>query len=252
VILPRVIPCLLVRDKGLVKTVKFKDHKYIGDPINAVRIFNEKQVDELIILDIDASVLGRDPDYRMIQNIASECRMPLCYGGGINSVDKAKKILSLGVEKIAMSSAAIKNMNLVNEMVAGIGGQSVVVILDVKRKMLGGYEVVLNNGTIKTGHSPIRLVAELQQRGVGEIVINSVDNDGVMKGYDYDLIDEIKKIISVPMTILGGAGSSDDLQKAVDRYGIIGVSAGSLFVYKGNYKGVLINYPLPFSLSLRN
>ena len=242
-ILPRVIPCLLVRDKGLVKTVKFKEYKYIGDPINAVRIYNEKKVDELILLDIDASSLGHEPDYSMILNVASECRMPFCYGGGISNISQAKKILSLGVEKIAVSSAVINNLNFIDELVDEIGGQSVVVILDIKKKLFRGYEVVVFNGSKKTGYDPINLIELIQQKGIGEIVINSIDNDGEMNGYDFELIDLVKKIISVPFTILGGAGSKEHMQMAVDRYGAIGLSAGSLFVYKGKYKAVLINYP---------
>lgn len=240
---PRIIPCLLVHNKGLVKTVKFSDPKYVGDPLNAVRIFNEKEVDELIVLDIDASVENREPDYKMIKNLASECRMPLCYGGGIKTVAQAEKIFSLGVEKIAISSAAIENADLIQEIAERVGSQSVVVVLDIKKSFLGGYEVVIHNGKKKTGINPLKYIKVLQKLGVGEIVINSIDQDGVMKGYDINIIEEIHKIMKVPLTVLGGASCLEDIGKLIRKFGIIGIAAGSLFVFKGKYKAVLISYP---------
>lgn len=239
---PRIIPCLLVHDKGLVKTVKFKSYKYVGDPINAVRIFNEKEVDELIVLDIDASARGYEPNYKLIENLATECRMPLCYGGGVKTAEQARRIFNLGVEKIAISSVAVENIGIVSEMSAQVGAQSVVVVLDVKKKMFGGYEVVTINGTKKSGINPVPFVSRLCDAGAGEIVINSVDNDGMMQGFDMDLIERIKAEIDIPLTVLGGAGSLEDMGLVVKKHGIIGVSAGSLFVFKGKYKAVLINY----------
>lgn len=240
---PRIIPCLLVHNKGLVKTVKFKDAKYVGDPINAVKIFNEKESDELIVLDIDATVEGREPDYKMIENLAAECRMPLCYGGGIKTVEQATRIFNLGVEKIALSSAVIENLKLVSDISKEVGSQSVVVVIDVKKKMFGGYDIYTHNGTKKTNIDLEKFIIELQSLGIGEIVINSIDNDGVMKGYDLSLIEKIKPLINVPMTVLGGAGSLDDIKILVEKFGILGCAAGSLFVFKGKYKAVLINYP---------
>ncbi|QKF66496.1 glycosyl amidation-associated protein WbuZ [Arcobacter venerupis] len=240
---PRIIPCLLVHNKGLVKTVKFKDPKYVGDPINAVKIFNEKESDELMVLDIDATVEHREPDYKMIENLATECRMPLCYGGGIRTVEQATKIFNLGVEKIALSSAAIENPKLLTDIAKEVGNQSVVVVIDVKKRMFGGYDVYTHNGTKKTKIDLEKFVIDLQSFGVGEIVINSIDNDGVMKGYDLNLIEKIKPLIDIPMTVLGGAGSLDDVSSLIEKFGIIGCSAGSLFVFKGKYKAVLINYP---------
>ncbi|WP_304236016.1 AglZ/HisF2 family acetamidino modification protein [Jiulongibacter sediminis] len=240
---PRIIPCLLVHDRGLVKTVKFGNPKYVGDPINAVRIFNEKEVDELMVLDIDASVERREPDYRMIQNLAAECRMPLCYGGGVKTVEQARRIFGLGVEKIAISSAAVENIDIIPKIAEVVGTQSVIVVLDVKKKLLSGYEVYIKNGKKKTGLDPIKFAKELQDLGVGEIVVNSIDNDGMMSGYDLKLIDKIRQNITIPMTVLGGAGSLDDIEQVIDIHKIIGVSAGSLFVFKGVYKAVLINYP---------
>ncbi len=242
----RITPCLLVHDKGLVKTVKFKTGKYVGDPINAVRIFNEKEVDELIVLDIDATVKGSEPDYTMIKNLASECRMPLCYGGGVKTAEQAERILSLGVEKIAISSAAIEDPEIITEIAEQAGSQSVIIVLDVKKRRFGGrYEVLTHNGTKNTKLCPFELVGRLENLGVGEFVINSIDQDGVMKGYDQSLIDNIYEKINVPMTALGGASSLDDIKGVVEKHGIIGAAAGSLFVFKGIYRAVLINYPDP-------
>jgi imidazole glycerol-phosphate synthase subunit HisF len=240
---PRIIPCLLVHDKGLVKTVKFKSPKYVGDPINAVRIFNEKQVDELTVLDIDATIENSEPNYKMIKNLATECRMPLCYGGGVKTADQAQRIFSLGVEKIAISSSAIKNPNLVIDIAKRVGSQSVVVIIDVKKKTFGGYEAFTNNGKKATGINPIKFAKELQLLGAGELVINFIDNDGMMEGYNYNYVEKIREVTTLPLTILGGAGSLKHIGKLINKFGIIGASAGSLFVFKGIYKAVLINYP---------
>ncbi|HEX7755228.1 MAG TPA: AglZ/HisF2 family acetamidino modification protein [Niabella sp.] len=241
----RVIPCLLVRNKGLVKTVKFKDSKYVGDPLNAVKIFNEKEVDELMILDIDATVEDRSPDFEMIKNVAIESHMPLCYGGGIKTVEQAKKIISLGAEKVAISSAAVMDKHLISRIANAVGIQSVVVVIDVKEVgIFKNYEVVINNAQKKTGLNPVEFAKYCEQEGTGEIVINSVDRDGMMNGYDEKLIDSIRNAITTPLTVLGGAGTLDDMKKMVHKYGTIGVAAGSMFVFKGRYKAVLINYPM--------
>ena len=241
---PRIIPCLLIQNKGLVKTTRFKDPKYVGDPINAVKIFNEKEVDELIVVDIDASRKGIEPDYNLIKNLASECRMPLCYGGGIKTVDQAQKIFSLGVEKIAISSIAIQKPGFVTQLAARVGNQSVVVVLDVKKRSLSSkFELYINNGTKATGIDPIKFATEMQKYGAGEIVINSIDLDGTMKGYDIPLINKIREAIDIPLTVLGGAGTLNDIGEIIKLHGIIGVAAGSLFVFKGKYRAVLINYP---------
>ena len=240
---PRIIPSLLIHDNGLVKTVNFKNPKYVGDPINAVKIFNEKAVDELAVFDIDATVLGKEPNYSLIERLASQSMMPLCYGGGVKTVEQAQRIFSLGIEKIALSSAVLHNPKLITEISERVGAQSVIVVLDVKKKLLGGYEVYTHNGKKATGVNPFKFVEEAQKLGAGEIVINSIDKDGVMKGYDLDLIAKVREKISLPMTVLGGAGSLDDIEKVIDQHGVIGVAAGSLFVFKGPYKAVLINYP---------
>lgn len=241
---PRIIPCLLVKNKGLVKTINFKNPKYVGDPINAVRIFNEKEVDELIVLDIDATTGKRGPDYKMIEDLAAECRMPLCYGGGIKTVDQAEKIIGLGVEKVAISSAVIENPELITIITERLGNQSVVVVLDVKKTLLGGmYEVWTHNGQKNTGKCASELALQMEKLGAGEIVINSIDNDGMMKGYDLALVEKVRESISVQLTILGGAGSLQDIGRLINKYGVIGAAAGSLFVFKGVYRAVLINYP---------
>ncbi len=241
---PRVIPCLLIRDGGLVKTVGFNDDKYVGDPINAVRIFNEKEVDELIVLDIDATTDGREPDLSMIESLAAECRMPLCYGGGVRSAELARQIISVGVEKIAISSAAIKNPSIVADIANAIGSQSVVVVLDIrKERWRGGYRVYVQNGNESTGKSPYDILSMFNIEQIGEVLINSIDQDGKMKGFDLDLVREMRKIVSGPMTVLGGAGSLNDIRGLFDKFGIVGAAAGSLFVFKGTYRAVLINYP---------
>ena len=244
----RIIPCLLVHNKGLVKTVKFsvEDGKYVGDPINAVKIFNEKHVDEIMVLDIDASVNNREPDYEMIRNVATECRMPLCYGGGVKTVEQVKHIISLGAEKVAVSSAAIEDPEVLRKMSAAVGAQSVVLVLDVAKKgtFKKNYELMILNGKKKTGLKLADFLQRIKDIPYGEIVINNIDRDGMMNGYDQDLSDLVREQTEVPMTILGGAATLDDIKDLVNRYGIVGASAGSLFVFKGKYKAVLINYPM--------
>ena len=240
---PRIIPCLLLHDNGLVKTVNFKNPKYVGDPINAVRIFNEKKVDELFILDIDATVLDNEPNYGLIERIANQSRMPLCFGGGIKTDEQARRIFSLGVEKVALSSSVIDNPKLITKIADQVGSQSVVVVIDVKKKLFGGYDVFTHNGKKATGIDIFKFIKNSQNLGAGEIVVNSIDNDGLMKGYDLNLIKKVRNTTTLPVTVLGGAGSMDHITKVIEENGIIGVGAGSLFVFKGPYKAVLINYP---------
>jgi len=241
---PRIIPCLLVQNGGLVKTVQFADPKYVGDPINTVRIFNEKEVDELIVLDIDATVQGVEPDYGRIRNLAAECRMPLCYGGGVKTVEQVERIISLGVEKVALSAAAVADPSLVERAAEVVGSQSIVVVLDVKKSdWRGKYEVFTHNATKKSGRDPVEFAREMAAQGAGEIVINAIHRDGTMKGYDLELIHEIREAVSLPLTVMGGAGSLKDIAALIKTFGIIGAAAGSLFVFKGVYRAVLINYP---------
>lgn len=239
---PRIIPCLLVHGGGLVKTISFKDPKYVGDPINAVKIFNEKEADELIVLDIDATAEGREPNFKMISDLAVECRMPLCYGGGVKTAEQAKRIIGLGVEKVSVSSAAVENPELITQIADEIGRQSVVVVLDVK-KSARDYEVWTHNARRNTGRSVIDIAKEAERRGAGEIVVNSIDHDGQMKGYDLELALRIRQAVNIPMSVLGGAGSLKDVAALLSACGVIGAAAGSLFVFKGVYRAVLINYP---------
>ena len=242
---PRIIPCLLIHDDGLVKTVKFKDPKYVGDPINAVKIFNEKEADELIVLDIDATANGREPNFRLIAQLAAECRMPLCYGGGVTTVAHAKQIIGLGVEKVAISAAAVANPSLISQIASEIGGQSVVVVLDVKTSLFGKQEVWTHNGRKNTGKSPVDLARQAATLGAGEIVINSIDRDGQMKGYDLELAKNMRDAIRLPISVLGGAGSLGDISELFETCGVVGAAAGSFFVFKGAFRAVLISYPSP-------
>lgn len=245
---PRIIPCLLVHKGGLVKTQQFKAPKYVGDPINAVKIFNEKESDELMVVDIDAAVNKVEPNYALIAKLAAECRMPLCYGGGVTTAEQAARIIDLGVEKVSVSSAAVADPSLLGRMAEAIGRQSVVAVLDVRKKsglFSKGYELTTHNA--KTAHKldPIAFARQLQDAGAGEIVINSVDRDGEMKGYDVDLARQMRAELKVPLTVLGGAGSLDHIGELLSACGVIGAAAGSLFVFKGQYRAVLINYPTP-------
>lgn len=245
---PRIIPCLLVHKGGLVKTQQFKDPKYVGDPINAVRIFNEKEADELMVLDIDATVNKVAPDFALIAKLAAECRMPLCYGGGVTTAEQAARIVDMGVEKVAVSAAAIANPSLLTEMAAAVGRQSVVAVLDVRKRtglFAKGYELCTHNAKSVHKLDPVAFAKQLQDAGAGEIVINSVDRDGLMQGYDLGLATQFKQALKVPVTFLGGSGSLDHMSELISNLGVVGAAAGSLFVFKGKYRAVLINYPSP-------
>ena len=240
---PRVSPCLLLRNSGLVKTKQFTSDKYLGDPINAVKIFNEKSVDELLVIDIDASRLGIDPDYKIIEKLADESRMPLCYGGGVKTVKQAECIIQLGVEKVAISSAILEEPLLIKQLSKTIGSQSTVCVLDVKKSIFKGYEIYVNNGKKKIKGSLIHWIKTFQEYGAGEILINSIDRDGMQSGYDLALATLIKKYITIPVTFLGGASSLDDIGDLIETFGLVGCAAGSLFVFKGKHRAVLISYP---------
>lgn len=238
----RVIPCLLLRNGGLVKTVRFKNAKYVGDPINAIRIFNEKEVDELVVLDIDSSRLRSEPDYKTIAEFAGECFMPLCYGGGIKTLEQARRIFSLGVEKISLQTAALERPELVTEIAAEFGSQSVVVSLDVKRNWLGQPKLYRSSDGKLLNNDWLALLKDFAAAGAGEIILNAVDRDGEMKGYDLDLIRAASKNVDVPLVALGGAGSIDHFKEAVEA-GASATAAGAMFVFYGPHRAVLINYP---------
>lgn len=239
---PRITPTLLLRDDGLVKTVKFQDGKYVGDPINAVRIFNEKQVDELLFLDIDATARGNRPNFDLIKKIARECEMPLSYGGGIKTADDAKRIIDLGVEKISVSSAVFDDFDLLDKIANAIGAQSVSVTFDVKKNMWGSYGVYTHNGKKSVSGKLKSIITQVACENVGEVIINNIDRDGMMKGYDHELIKIFRNTIKGPLTVLGGAGTVEDIIDVISQFGVVGVGVGSLFVFNGKYKAVLISY----------
>lgn len=242
----RIIPCLLMHEGGLVKTRQFKDSKYVGDPINAVKIFNEKEVDELMLLDIDATAQGRAPNLGLLRSLAVESRMPLCYGGGVTTAAQAAQIIALGFEKVSISAAALARPGLIREMAEAVGSQSVVVTLDVRRnKLLGGYAVYTRNGKEKQKVDVLEFCRQAQELGAGEIVINSIDRDGEMSGYDLDLARKVRAGVSTPLTMLGGCGALQHMQDLIDAVGVVGAAAGSMFVFKGAYRAVLINYARP-------
>tara|TARA_B110001450_G_C17580983_1_gene464910 strand:+ start:88 stop:852 length:765 start_codon:yes stop_codon:yes gene_type:complete len=240
----RLIPCLLLEDDGLVKTRGFSASKYIGDPINAIRIFNEKRADELVILDISASRYQKPPNFELIQDFAEECKMPLCYGGGIKTFDDAARIISLGVEKVAVSSLIYESPNVIKNIIRSIGSQSLVCVVDIKRsRVFSRYDVYSNNGKVKQNIKLDDLLNELMCLGVGEIIINNIDRDGKMSGFDMDLFKFVRSRVTSPITMLGGAGSLEDVRELVSASDTVGAGCGSLFVLKGKFRAVLISYP---------
>lgn len=238
----RVIPALLLSDGGLVKTTKFKQPKYVGDPVNAIRIFNEKEVDELVVLDIDASRESREPDYDAIAEFASECFMPLAYGGGIRTVDQARALFSLGVEKVVLQSAILENPKLISEIAERFGSQSIIASIDIKRDWRGRPRIWSSAMRKKLSQPWLEKLHEYVEAGAGEVLLNSVDRDGTQEGYDEELIAQAATAISVPLIALGGAGKLEHLASAVDS-GAAAVAAGSLFVFQGPHRAVLISYP---------
>jgi cyclase len=241
-ILPRVIPALLLRGEGLVKGVRFKDFKYVGDPINAVKIFNEKEVDELFFLDISATPEGRTPPLELVQRLADECYMPFGVGGGIRSADQARNILKAGAEKVAINTAAIDDPSVITRIAEQFGKQSVVVSIDVQKKWTGGQVVYGRNGTKKTALDPVDWAVQAASLGAGEILLTSIDRDGTGEGYDLDLIRRVSAAVDVPVIACGGAASIDHLRDAL-RAGAAAVAAGSFFVFHGRKRAVLINFP---------
>ena len=239
----RVMPCLLLRGWGLVKTVKFKKPNYVGDPINTVRIYNEKEVDELIFLDITATPQDKKPPFQVISEIAGECFMPFTYGGGITNIDDIKTIFSLGVEKVAINSYALANPGFVTQAAEAFGSQSIVVSIDVKRSVLGRYGVYTHGGTKPAKIDPVACAREMTDRGAGEILLTSIDRDGTYSGYDIELIRMVSDAVAIPVIACGGAGKTEDFGLAVHQGGASAVAAGSMVVYQGQGRGVLINFP---------
>jgi len=249
---PRVIPCLLLKGDGLVKTIGFDNPRYLGDPINAVRIFNEKEADELIFLNIEASRPRRGLFGRLsrtgipldvVGRISRECMMPLTYGGGVRSVDDIRALFGVGVEKVALNTAAVENPGLVTEACDAFGSQSIIASIDARRRPGGEYEVFTHGGTNGTGMDPVSLAVELEARGAGEIIITSVEHDGTMQGYDLELTRRVADSVGIPVIACGGAGSLADLRAGYDDGNASALAAGSLFVYHGRKRAVLISYP---------
>ena len=245
----RVIPCLLLENAQLVKTIKFKDPTYIGDPVNAIKIYNEKEVDELIFLDITATVRNSKLAYKIIRDIADECFMPLTYGGGIQTIEDIRKILSIGVEKVAINTYAIENPLFVKQATEAFGSQSIVVSIDAKRTRDGKYEVYTHGARKRTGKFATEVARLMEEQGAGELLLNSIDNDGTMEGYDLELIKEVSSSVNIPVIACGGAGTIEDFGLAVNKVGASAVAAGSLFVFHGRNRSVLISFPTQEELS---
>lgn len=247
----RIIPCLLIQNNGLVKTRRFRDAVYLGDPVNAVRIFSDKEVDEIVVLDIDASKERREPDYEMIAEIAGECFMPIAYGGGVRSVEQAGRLIRCGVEKIVINSAATESYSVIRGLADRFGSQAVVGAIDVKKSLFGTYRVTSRSATVEHKIDLDTHVQNLVQAGCGELFLNNVDRDGMMEGFDLALLSRVSKKVSVPVVACGGAGRAEHLAEAVREGGVAAVAAGSLFVFHGRLRAVLINYPKELELFRR-
>jgi len=240
---PRVIPTLLLRGRGLVKTVRFKDPKYLGDPRNTVKIFNEMEVDELVLLDIQASPEERQPNFDLVREIVSEAFMPLGYGGGLRTVEDCQRVVRLGVEKVVLNTITVEDSSVVQEAAAIFGSQSVVASIDVRKKLFGGYEVMIRGGSHKTGIDAVEHAVRMAELGAGEILLTSIDRDGTMRGYDLDLVTAVTDSIDVPVVACGGAASVADLAAVIRQGGASAAAAGSMFVFHGKHRAVLISFP---------
>jgi len=240
---PRIIPVLLLKGKGLVKTVRFKDPRYIGDPINAVRIFNDLEADELVFLDITASRENRCVSLDLVRQIGDETFMPFAVGGGITGSDQMERLFKAGAEKVAINTGAVENPRLIEEAAENFGSQSIIVSIDVKQTLFKGQKVFVRDGREKTGLDPVVWARQAAHLGAGEIMIHSMDRDGTMTGYDLDLVRRVSDAVPVPVIACGGAGSLEDFRQGFDRGGAHALAAGSLFVYHGPRKAVLVNYP---------
>jgi cyclase len=239
----RIMPCLLFSNGRLVKTIQFKNPAYIGDPVNAIKIYNEKEVDELILLDITATIEGRKPNFAFLSEVANECFMPLAYGGGVRDLDDIKRIFGLGIEKVAINSYAVENPAFIEKTATIFGSQSILLSLDVKKNLFGKYGVYIQGGRKGTSHDPVAWAVEAERLGAGEILLNSIDQDGTMEGYDIKLIKKVTDAVHIPVIACGGAGKPHDFKAAVAEGGASAVAAGSMVVYQGKNKGVLINFP---------
>ena len=246
---PRVIPVLLLKGQGLVKSKQFKNHRYIGDPVNAVRIFNDLQADELIFLDILATKEKRTISTDFVKNVGEEANMPFAVGGGINSINQIRQILHAGAEKVVLNTGAIHHTEFVRQAADMFGSSTITVCIDVKKKFLGTEQVWTVGASKATGKSPVSVAVEMEKQGAGELIIQSIENDGMMQGYDIPLIRKISEAVTIPVVALGGAGTKIDFKQAIDEGYASAVAAGSMFVYHGPRNAVLVNYPTPEQLS---
>jgi cyclase len=244
----RIIPVLLLKENYLYKGLKFRDHKYIGDPVNAVKIFNDKEVDELILLDITASVENKEPNLGILKDIASECFMPLGYGGGVKSVEMIREVLNIGLEKVIINTQAIRNPSLISSAVNYFGSSTIVGSIDAKKNILGKYNVYINSGQEKTRWHPVAWAKELERLGVGEIIINSIDQDGSRKGYDLDLVKTVASSVLVPVIASGGSSNLLHMAEACNKFGASAAAGGAQFVFHGKFNAVLITYPTQYEI----
>jgi cyclase len=240
---PRVIPILLLKGKGLVKSIRFRNHKYIGDPINAVRIFNDLKADELIFLDIQASKEKRTISLDFVHKVGNEANMPFAVGGGIRSINEIKKIINAGAEKVIINTHAVENPSFIKQASEEFGSSTIVVSMDVKKKLFGKKQLYTHGGNFPSGIYPIDFAQLMEEKGAGELILNSIEQDGTMAGYDLELIETVSKAVSIPVVAAGGAGQLDDFKNAVNDAYASAVAAGSMFVYHGPRRAVLINYP---------
>ena len=239
----RIIPCLLLCGGSLVKTVNFKKPAYIGDPVNTARIFNELEVDELVLLDIEATNKNKKPDFKILAELANECFMPLAYGGGINNFEDAKKIFKIGIEKVVINTISYSNPSFITELAEHFGNQAVVASIDVKRNMFGKYHVFSNSGTKKQKIDPVSWAKDLERLGAGEILLTAIHQEGTWNGFDINIIEKISNAVNIPVIANGGAALIDDIGKAVKVGGASAVSLGSMVVYQNKGMGVLVNFP---------
>jgi len=239
----RIMPCLLLMDDGLYKTVQFKKPGYVGDPINAIKIFNDKEVDELVFLDISATEKKKEPNFKLIKDIASECFMPLAYGGGIATLDQAKRIFEIGVEKISLNSAAINNPKLIEDIAKIYGSQSIIVSIDYKKNLWGKVLVHGQRGKKSIGKSPETFAKEMEQAGAGELLLTNIDREGTWQGLDIETIKKVTDLVDIPVIANGGAGNLFHIQEIVKKGGASAVTLGSMSVYQKQGLGVLINFP---------
>ena len=238
----RIIPCLLLKQRGFYKTTNFKNPRYLGDPINTIMLFNNKEVDEIIVLDIEASMENKAPDIEFIKKFTSECFIPLCYGGGVSTLQQVEQLFKAGIEKVSFNTTLYTNKQLIKDAVRNFGSQSIIGSVDVKKSFLNKYHTYIKSGKIKIKDDFLEYIKEVTDLDIGELVVTSIDNEGSMKGYDYNLIEKISEVTDIPFIINGGAGSLFDCVKAVDS-GASAAAASSIFVYYGPLKAVLINYP---------